>query len=279
MKRGTPRHPKIFDLMQAMELPQRARAVVIGHLELLWHFTAEFAPQGDIGKYSDDRIEGAMDWHGKRGKLIEALTTSKWCDKSDRHRLIVHDWHDHADDAVKKRLARSELQFLTFTEKLTGHCPQPTRTTADNGSLPEPCLASALPVPSPEPPVRAVLPAIKSALKPARAADLNGQTSSLFNEFWERYPRKQHKDAACHEWVSVVDVDSEPLVFACLSRYLASDEVSRGAVANPEKWLMEQYRDGWAGTWPGIAPRAQESRETPTQAAIRKAKETQNGTR
>ncbi len=130
-----------------------------------------------------------------------------------------------------------------------------------------------------EPPVRAVLPVIKSALKPARAADLNGQTSQRFDEFWSRYPRQQHRDAACHEWLSVVTVESEPQVFACLGRYLASDEVSRGAVANPEKWLMEQYRDGWAGTWPGIAPRAQDSRESPTQAAIRKAKEAQNGTR
>ncbi len=81
------------------------------------------------------------------------------------------------------------------------------------------------------------------------------------------------------EWLSVVTVESESQVFSCLARYLASDEVSRGAVANPEKWLMEQFRDGWTGDWPKYAPRAQESRETPTQAAIRKAKEAQNGTR
>lgn len=85
-----------------------------------------------------------------------------------------------------------------------------------------------------------------------RASDLNGATSQRFGEFWELYPRKQHKDAACMEWCSVVVVDSEAAVFACLSRYLASDEVARGAVANPEKWLMEQHRDGWAGDWPKV---------------------------
>ncbi len=100
------------------------------------------------------------------------------------------------------------------------------------------------------PSVRAAAPILKSTV---RAADLNGQTSQRFDEFWNRYPRQQHRDAACHEWLSVVTVESEPQVFACLGRYLASDEVSRGAVANPEKWLMEQYRDGWAGTWPARA--------------------------
>ncbi len=126
------------------------------------------------------------------------------------------------------------------------------------------------------PSVRSVAPILKQAL---RAADLNGQTSQKFEDFWTRYPRKQHRDAACMEWLSVVTVESEPQVFDCLGRYLASDEVARGAVQNPEKWLMEQHRDGWAGDWPKFAPRVQESRETPLQSAIRKAKEEKNGTR
>ncbi len=146
MKRGTPRHPKVYDLLQALGLPLRSRPVVVGYLELLWHFTAEFAPQGDIGRYTDDRIEGALDWTGKRGKLIEALTTSKWCDKSSRHRLVVHDWDQHADDATRKKLIRANLQFVEVSEELTGQCPPSVPTTADNGGLPEP-----LPLPLPEP--------------------------------------------------------------------------------------------------------------------------------
>ncbi len=126
------------------------------------------------------------------------------------------------------------------------------------------------------PSVRAVAPLIKQAL---RASDLSGKISEKFEDFWKRYPRKQHRDAACMEWLSVVTVESEPRVFDCLARYLDSDEVSRGAVANPEKWLMEQHRDGWAGDWPKFAPRVQEQRETPLESAIRKAREEKNGTR
>ena len=181
MKRGTPRHPKIWDLLDALELPLRSRAVVIGYLELLWHFTAEFAPQGDIGRYSDDRIEGAMDWYGTRGKLIEALVRSNWIDRiappegesdlpptstdthvrvttnSSRCRLVVHDWHDHADDATRKRLSRLGLPFLSDTAKLTGKCQQPIRTTAENICLPEP-LPKPQPQPQPQTPKAPPLP-------------------------------------------------------------------------------------------------------------------------
>lgn len=175
MKRGTPRHPKIYDLMQALDLPIRSRPIVIGYLELLWHFTAEFAPQGDIGKYSDDRIEGAMDWNGKRGKLIEALVKSGWLDRgragvrpiraeagpkpdpsepeldrsqpeSGQSQLVVHDWHEHADASTLKKLERAGLQFVVVTVKVTDYCPQPLQTTADNIVLPLP-----LPLPLPEP--------------------------------------------------------------------------------------------------------------------------------
>lgn len=152
MKRGTPRHPKVYDLVQELGLPVRSRFMAIGYLELLWHFTAEFAPQGDIGKFSDGRIESAMDWTGAKGRLVEALTNSKWCDKSSRHRLVVHDWHEHADDSVRKRLSRAHLSFVTVTDEVTGQCPQPSQTSADN-------IRQPLPLPEPLPfPTRGKMP-------------------------------------------------------------------------------------------------------------------------
>src|SRR5579871_754060 len=86
--------------------------------------------------------------------------------------------------------------------------------------------------------------------KPPRAADLEGQPSQRFEEFWGRYPRKQRKDAAGMAWVSVVTVENEEAVFGCLQRYLASGEVARGAIANADKWLFEQSKDRWEGDWP-----------------------------
>src|ERR1039457_408046 len=103
MKRGTPKHPKLLDFCEAAGI---RRPYAVGYLELLWHFTAEFAPQGDIGRYSDKRIAGAVDWLGDPAKLVQSLASSGWIDKSSEHRLVVHDWHDHADDSVRKRINR-----------------------------------------------------------------------------------------------------------------------------------------------------------------------------
>ncbi|HEV2175540.1 MAG TPA: hypothetical protein VGR71_18335, partial [Nitrospira sp.] len=121
MKRGTPRHPKVGRLAELLGIKV---PTAVGILELLWHFTAEFAPQGDIGKYSDSRIEAAMlSWFRPKGKLILALIQAGWIDQDQVSRLIVHDWHDHADDSVRKRLTRHGLPFLSFTSKVTGQSP------------------------------------------------------------------------------------------------------------------------------------------------------------
>ena len=88
------------------------------------------------------------------------------------------------------------------------------------------------------------------------AADLNGQTSQRFEEFWSRYPKPTWRDSAARDWCSVVTVESEPAVFACFENYLASAEVAHGAVMNAGSnehtvgWIMKCHRDGWASRWP-----------------------------
>ena len=70
MKRSGPNHPKLYNLCYALNC---SRPTAIGYLELLWHFTAQFAPTGNIGVFSDHRIETACDWRGRNGRLIRAL--------------------------------------------------------------------------------------------------------------------------------------------------------------------------------------------------------------
>jgi hypothetical protein len=179
MKRGTPRHPKVAHLQALLRVKNIVPLpTVIGLLELLWHFTAEFAPQGDIGKFADDRIEAACDWYGRKGRLIEALIESRLV---DRHpdpaiRLVVHDWNEHADNTVKNRLKRNELDFIVksgknpdgfrvdsgggrdpdVTRTSPGTDPESTTDTAQQDSvkvttdsLPARARASALPEPEP----------------------------------------------------------------------------------------------------------------------------------
>ncbi len=84
----------------------------------------------------------------------------------------------------------------------------------------------------------------------------NGKVSSAgsFQVFWERWceltHRRQRQGDSCQAWLSVVTQPQEAAVMACLERYGASDEVGRGVVCNPDKWLYEQARDQWRGEWP-----------------------------
>lgn len=103
MKRGTPNHPKTLELAKILKIP---RVYAVGILEQLFHFTAEYAPKGDIGKHSDSRIAAAFDRDERSGaKLIRALIEARWIDEHSSHRLVVHDWLEHATTGTKNRVA------------------------------------------------------------------------------------------------------------------------------------------------------------------------------
>jgi len=101
-------HPKFTRLKVLLRLN---RACTLGYLEALWHFTGRFTPQGNIGKYSDAEIEAWVEWDGEEGALISALVKAHWLDPHETHRLLVHDWHKHADDATRQALKRAKLEF------------------------------------------------------------------------------------------------------------------------------------------------------------------------
>lgn len=104
MKRNTPQHPKTLALAAALNVPVYS---AVGLLEMMWHFTATYTPRGDIGRFSDAEICRGMGWTGRPGELIDRLVDSRWIDSCQTHRLIVHDWADHMEEATKKRLDRS----------------------------------------------------------------------------------------------------------------------------------------------------------------------------
>lgn len=103
MKRGCPEHPKTLDLAARLNRPRRD---TVGLLELLFHFTAQYAPEGNIGRYSNKRIAAALDWTADPDRLLSALIASGWVDQDPVHRLITHDWKDHCDRTTLQRLSR-----------------------------------------------------------------------------------------------------------------------------------------------------------------------------
>lgn len=108
MKRGTIGHPKTLDLQAKLGV---GLAQTLGHLEALSHFTAQYARVGDIGRWPNGAIAKGCLWDGEPDVFVRALTDSRWLDECDTHRLVVHDWPDHADDAVHMAVARDREWF------------------------------------------------------------------------------------------------------------------------------------------------------------------------
>ncbi len=83
----------------------------VGILEMLWHFTAQYAKHGNIGKFGNRSIANSLHWQGDHNVLIDALTECGWLDVHAEHRLIVHDWFDHCEDSIHTQIARAHEYF------------------------------------------------------------------------------------------------------------------------------------------------------------------------
>lgn len=113
------------------------RYVAVGLLELLWHTTATLAPRGDIGALQDDHIAEELYWQGDTGVLVEALVKTGWLDECSVHRLVVHDWKDHADQGVSRKKPVEEHGFIVAQTKASFQLDGNSSATSlpDAGSL------------------------------------------------------------------------------------------------------------------------------------------------
>ena len=187
MKRGAPRHPKVADLCSLANI---RRPYAVGYLELLWHFTAEFAPQGDIGRFSDKRIESAVEWAGPRGKLVRSLVDSGFVNESKDFRLVIHDWHEHADDSVRRKLSRAGLQFLSVTPKVTGKLQEMYRHDGQHSDGQSGDARPPLPKPEPKPepePLPVAVPDAFGSPPPKTASAVLAASDEQFAMFRSAY--------------------------------------------------------------------------------------------
>jgi hypothetical protein len=218
MKRGTPEHPKLVRFAKVLGV---RRYVAVGLLEMLWHLTARYTPAGDVGKWSDEEIATALDWDGKPAVLTQALVESGLLERHPAHRLIIHDWAEHADDAVKLLLKRRGCGFVS----------RHVATCSDINLLPKP-----EPKPEPEPEV--------SFATLTQGAEAPRPTELGFDRFWKTYPKKRHKPAASRAWKTVDGARHLEAILAGVERWQASDPWYRGFVEDPATFLRQrQWED------------------------------------
>lgn len=84
-----------------------------GHLQLLWWWAETACPRGDVGRYSDQEIATAAQWIRRADLFVQALTEAEWLHPDTRHRLILHDWPEHAPRHVRAMLKRQKTSFLS----------------------------------------------------------------------------------------------------------------------------------------------------------------------
>lgn len=118
MKRGTIEHPKTAALADSLGVEL---LTAVGLLEALWHFTAKYARLGDVGKFTDQAIADGVYWNGDADDLMRALVSCRFVDEDATHRLLIHDWADHADGlVVRKALKRAAIGATTALERIPG---------------------------------------------------------------------------------------------------------------------------------------------------------------
>lgn len=154
MKAGTTELLKFKKLCMRLNLRQWE---AVGILESLWMITAKNAPQGDIGKFSNDDIAIALDWSGDAEQLVSALVDCGWIDRDDDFRLLIHGWSEHCPTYIKGNNAKHGKMFADKVAKqaakqLAKEPPkQPPKESANSNVLPSQVNPSQTNPPPPTP--------------------------------------------------------------------------------------------------------------------------------
>lgn len=182
----------------------------IGHLHLLWHFALKYCPDGDLRDYSVDDIEEGCMWEGEPGRLWNGLAAG-WLDyDEDADTWRVHDWEEYGGKLVNRKEANAarmrearakqpsstEKPRATHVQRTSAARVEPEESRGEKKRVEESRPPSSPPAPQrpdPSPPdggVRAVpKPKILDAMQQVH-----------FDEWYRRYPNKQHRPDAERAW-------------------------------------------------------------------------------
>ncbi len=114
MKREALEHQKLYVLADELVrrgAPERWKLIIAsGVVERLWGYAGLFAPTGEIHAHAMEKIARFIGWPKKAADLIDALRSSKLIDRVE-NRLVIHDWSEHCDRWVHRKLVRAQKSF------------------------------------------------------------------------------------------------------------------------------------------------------------------------
>ena len=198
------RHPKTLRLAGLLKIN---KAQAIGHLHLLWWWTLDYAPEGDLSAFTSCEIGAAAEWTGNADGFMEAIKTAGWLDED----LHVHDWHDYAGKLVEKRKADAQRK-RAVRGKSDGH-PEDGEKTA-----------------------HVTVPNLTKPTKNTPPPPASGE----FEKFWLAYPRKEGKRAALAKWTQLRPPLAQCLAAIEVQRQSERWREERGRfIPMPAAWLHQ----------------------------------------
>ncbi len=97
-------HPKVARLASTLGID---RHNTLALLHLFWWWCVDFAPTGDITRFTATEISCGAEWSGDPQTLLDALTETGWIDQTAKRRR-VHDWDDFAGKWIRRALAQAK---------------------------------------------------------------------------------------------------------------------------------------------------------------------------
>lgn len=130
MKVGAKDHIKVKRLKRALGVPLYQ---AVGILETLYQVCASSADDGGIGRYCNSDIALELEWDGDPDTLIQGLIETGLVDEHEVHRLMVHDWLEHAPEFIKDRLRKRQSNSDT-SRNSGGNSDKARNSTGDSVS-------------------------------------------------------------------------------------------------------------------------------------------------
>lgn len=262
MKRGTESHPKTLRLANLLNVEL---AAAIGILHLLWAHASDYAPRGDIGRWTDLEIalsvrRGVPVTEESAADLVRALLAAGWLDECPEHRLLIHDWPEHCEAYVHNRLARGRHRFADGSTPRLGRLPKLEQDTILEDYLEEEGI---------NPGEQQGLP-LSDAAKPAKPGVKPSILREWFEAFWVAYPRKRDKRRAQEFWVKKVKPDAA-LYRQIMDAVAAQSDGCQLAVAHPDDLTYIPYPATWLNgrRWEdALEPKSSAATQPPDQEGI-----------
>lgn len=137
------------DLRQHFKVKQMARildtsvAAVCGHMQFLWSWALDYAPNGDISRFDAWDIADAAGWDGDPEQFYDALFAVGGKDRpgflehGDDGAVMIHDWMEHTGKIFESNQKDRDRKKETRSAKKEGKMNPPDEVGSDSNT-PEP---------------------------------------------------------------------------------------------------------------------------------------------